>query len=144
MQNYSKPVVLENEELAEGVYAAGSGEATGGALAKAECWEIGANIHQTPQTGREDYRIQITGKHINTDRHLSKVWVTIAFNQPVVFKECNGGTKISDGMTVVIERNIGTYNSGEGLGLGDLVVTSGDGLKITDVGYQCLGLGLHS
>ena len=55
MRNYMKPVVIVNSEVSEGVYAA-SGSAD-------ECYTVTAYIHQRPQMGRGDYRIQVNGRH---------------------------------------------------------------------------------
>ena len=41
MKDYVKPVVLVNEELAEGVYAASG----------SDCYTVTTNIHQRPETG---------------------------------------------------------------------------------------------
>lgn len=51
MANYSKPMVTVDQGLAESVYAASG------------CYTASAYIHQTPQTGRGDYRIQVNGQH---------------------------------------------------------------------------------
>ena len=51
MVKYSKPMVTVDQGLAEGVYAASG------------CYTASAYIHQTPHTGRGDYRIQVNGKH---------------------------------------------------------------------------------
>ena len=52
MKKYSKPVVSIDNGLAEGVYSASG----------AGCYDASAYIHQTPETGRGDYRIQVNGK----------------------------------------------------------------------------------
>ena len=59
MRNYMKPVVIVNSEVSEGVYAA-SGSAD-------ECYTVTAYIHQRPQMGRGDYRIQVNGRHEAAD-----------------------------------------------------------------------------
>lgn len=51
MKTYSKPVVTIDIGLAEGVYAASG------------CYTASAYIHQKPETGRGDYRIQLNGQH---------------------------------------------------------------------------------
>lgn len=53
MSKYVKPVISLDEGMAEGVYAASG----------AGCYTASAYIHQTPETGRGDYRIQVNGKH---------------------------------------------------------------------------------
>lgn len=50
MVKYSKPMVTVDQGLAEGVYAASG------------CYTASAYIHQTPHTGRGDYRIQVIWK----------------------------------------------------------------------------------
>ena len=51
MTNYESPVILRTEELAEGVYLASG------------CYTASAYIHQTPQSGSGEYRIQVNGQH---------------------------------------------------------------------------------
>ena len=63
MRDYMKPVVIVNSEVSEGVYAA-SGSAD-------ECYTVNAYIHQRPQLGRGDYRIQVNGRHEAADGHHS-------------------------------------------------------------------------
>ena len=131
MKNYEKPMIL-NMGTYEGVYAA-SGDG--------DCWVVEAYIHQWPETGREDYRIQTNGYHDNTDNHYSNIQITYHFNQVVTFSFCNGGTLVGSatGTTITIERNIGTKNAHENLGLGDVVVTSDAGLVLTGVSWTCTG-----
>ena len=50
-KTYSKPVVTIDIDLAEDVYAA------------SRCYTVSAYIHQKPETGRGDYRIQVNGQH---------------------------------------------------------------------------------
>ena len=50
-KTYSKPVVTIDIDLAEDVYAASG------------CYTVSAYIHQKPETGRGDYRIQLNGQH---------------------------------------------------------------------------------
>ncbi len=124
MTNYSKPIVTVDVGMAEGVYAAGSG-----------CYTTTAFIHQTPQTGRGDYRIQVNGTH-DAD-HTKEVQVlTICFNQPVEYVSCNGnGAKYESGNNTTVLKITLTYhqNSTDNIGFGDLVVKSDAGLAITSV-----------
>ena len=53
MKNYEKPIVLMNDEVSEGVYAAS------GASAGDDCYTAWAEILQTPETGRENYCIKL-------------------------------------------------------------------------------------
>lgn len=76
MKEYMKPVLLTSDELAEGVYLA-SGDGNG-------CYTTTAYIHQTPQTGRGDYRIQVNAVH-NADHTKEAQQLNISFNQPVTY-----------------------------------------------------------
>ena len=142
MSNYKKPVVLLNEELSEGVYAASGDEVSGGGLTNSECWTVKARIHQSPETGRGDYRIQVDAYHTNPGHHNSGAIVTIVFNQSVSVTNAGGGAwvKQGQGSTISVEFNIGTSNANESKGWGDLIVTSDAGLEILDVGIQCTGI----
>ena len=125
MKQYSKPVVSVDNGMAEGVYAASG----------AGCYSASAYIHQTPQTGRGDYRIQGDGDH-HADHTKTAQILTISFNQPVTYKYCNGnGASLASGngsTTLVI--NLGYYqNPTDHIGIGDFVVESESGLAITGV-----------
>lgn len=122
MVKYSKPMVIVDQGLAEGVYAdSGAG-----------CYEASAYIHQRPETGRGDFRIQVNGKH-NADHTKEAQTLTISFNQPVTYSSSNGTLAgATTGTTLTINY---TYhqNPNDNIGLGDLVVTSDAGLAITGV-----------
>ena len=128
MSKYVKPVISLDEGMAEGVYAA-SGATDDG------CYTTTAYIHQTPQTGRGDYRIQVNGKH-HASHTKDAQTLTISFNLPVTYVSCNGnGATLSNGngtTTLVITL---TYhqNPTDNIGFGDLVVTADAGLSITSV-----------
>lgn len=118
MKKYSKPVVSVDNGLAEGVYAASG------------CYTVSASIHQTPEVGRNDYRIQVDGHH-QADHTCDAQTLTISFNQDVTYVSSNGTLASGKtGRTLVINY---TYhnNQSDNIGLGDLVVTSEAGLTIT-------------
>lgn len=123
MSKYVKPVISLNEGMAEGVYAASG------------CYTATAKIHQTPQIGRDDYRIQVNGAH-NANHTKDAQTLTISFNQPVKYVSfaANGATYVSgnDTNTLVISL---TYhqNPTDNIGAGDLVVTSDPGLSVTSI-----------
>ena len=124
MSKYVKPVISLDEGMAEGVYAAASG-----------CYTASAYIHQTPENGRDDYRIQVNGKH-NADHTKEAQVLTISFNQPVKFVSfaANGATYVSGNDTNTLVINL-TYhqNPTDNIGAGDLVVTSNPGLSVTSI-----------
>lgn len=123
MVKYSKPMVTVDQGLAEGVYAASG------------CYTASAYIHQEPETGRGDYRIQVNGKH-NADHTKKAQILTISFNLPVTYVSCNGnGASLQSGdgtNTLVISLGY-QQNPSDNIGFGDLIVTADPGLAITGV-----------
>lgn len=120
MKEYMKPMLVTNDELAEGVYLASG------------CYTASAYIHQQPEVGRGDYRIQVNGRH-NADHTKDAQTLTISFNQEVTYSSSNGSLASgATGGTLVI--NYGYHqNPTDNIGLGDLVVQSDPGLAITGV-----------
>lgn len=122
MKKYSKPVVSIDNGLAEGVYAASG----------AGCYTASAYIHQTPQTGRGDYRIQVNGNHHSDHTREAQV-LTISFNKNVTYVSGGAGL-ISGNGTPTLEVKLSYHqNSNDNIGFGDLVVTADTGLAITGV-----------
>ena len=122
MKQYVKPVVMVDNELAEGVYAASG----------AGCYTASAYIHQTPQTGRGDYRIQVNGKH-SADHTKEAQVLTISFNQSVTYVSGGAGLLSGNG-TNTLKIKLGYHqNPNDHIGFGDLVVTADTGLAITGV-----------
>ena len=120
MVKYSKPMVTVDQGLAEGVYAASG------------CYTASAYIHQEPETGRGDYRIQVNGKH-NADHTKEAQVLTISFNQNVTYVSGGAGL-ISGNGTPTLQVNLSYHqNPTDNIGFGDLVVTADVGLKITGV-----------
>lgn len=120
MSKYEKPVVEIDTGMAEGVYAASG------------CYTATAKIHQRPETGRGDYRIQVNGQH-SADHTNDAQTLTISFNQDVTYKSSQGTLASgATGRTLVINY---TYhnNQNDNIGLGDLCVESEAGLAITGV-----------
>lgn len=132
MKTYEKPVVLANEELAEGVYAASGGGS--------DCYTVTAYIHQTPETGREDYRIQVNGVHGPVGHHSTGQLLILYFNQTVKFSFCTDSHASLAGGDGTSELRI-SYdyhnNESDNIGLGDVVVTSNEGLAVTGAVLEC-------
>lgn len=119
-KSYEKPSVIQNGSFTEGVYMASG------------CYTANAYIHQTPETGRETYVIQVNGKHDATHT-VDKQTLTISFNQNVKHIRSQGNLVSGDGSnTLVID--YGYHNNPtDNIGLGDLEVSAGEGLEITSV-----------
>lgn len=125
MKKYEKPIVMVDENLSEGVYTASGANGEG-------CYTTTAYIHQTPQTGRGDYRIQVDGKH-HADHTKEAQTLTISFNQSVTYVSGGAGIISGDGTTTLKVKLSYHQNPTDNIGFGDLVVTSDAGLAITGV-----------
>lgn len=132
MIDYIKPTVLGNEEISEGVYAAS------GAIGENNCYTVTAIIHQSLETGRGDYRIQVNGIHAAVNgHHSSEQILTLFFNQPVSYSSSNGELYSGDG-TNILSIKYNYHNNGyDNIGLGDIIVTSDTGLSITQATLSC-------
>lgn len=120
MKKYEKPIVVINEDLAEGVYAASG------------CYTVNAYITQVPQIGRGDYRIQLNAIHDADHTNNSQV-LTITFNQNVKYVSSNGTLGFGDDTNTLVI-NFGYFqNEYDNVGLGELVVTSDECLEIINV-----------
>lgn len=96
------------------------------------CIYSSAYIHQTPENGRGDYRIQVNGKH-NADHTKEAQVLTISFNQNVTYVSGGAGL-ISGNETTTLKVKLAYHqNPTDNIGFGDLVVTSDAGLAITGV-----------
>ena len=107
MKNYEKPVVLMNEELAEGVYAA-SGDG--------DCWTLTYSVPQ--RWNGEGMVIELVATHSTELQHLSLgTVVTVTFDQPIVSARSESTEFVTSvsGTTVTAERNLlaDSYLSGD-------------------------------
>lgn len=125
-------LIYEVDDLAEGVYmASGDGNGEGG-----DCYSTTARIHQEPQTGRGDYRIQVDAHHDSDHNSNYHQQLEISFNQPVSYVSCNGNgawCSAGDGTNTLFVDLYYWNNHVDNIGFGDLVVTSEPGLAITGV-----------
>lgn len=108
--NYSRPSVMVNETLAEGVYAA-SGSAGSG-----ECWAVSASSSQDWSGEGHIYRVKAV--HSDTVEHISlSVTYTFTFAQPLTAFRCeNAGWPTSfSGNTATVKRinHANAYKSGD-------------------------------
>lgn len=132
MDNYEKPAVLANEDISEGVYA------SSGAEVDEDCYSVSAYIHQTPETGRGDYRIQVNAVHSAGDNHHSgQQTLELSFNQPVSYKDSNGSLSGGDGSSCISIDYSYHNNANDNIGLGDVIVESEAGLSVTDAVLYC-------
>ena len=96
------------------------------------CYTANAYIHQTPETGRGDYRIQVNGQH-HANHTKETQWLTISFNLPVNYSSSQGTLISGDGSTTLKIEYRYHQNPNDNIGLGDLVVVADPGLAVTGV-----------
>lgn len=133
MAKYEKPIIVANDDIAEGVYAA-SGSVQ-------DCWEFTIrptdNVVPDEGMGKE---FQVDGTHTNPEQHLSYPSMRIVFNQNITSAVSTGGTVLVsvNGNVVTVEQNIGTSNPTENLGFA-IRVTCGspETVAVTDFSYTC-------
>lgn len=136
MNSYESPVAIVNEDLSEGVYMAS------GASSSSDCWTVTAHIHQRPETGRGDYRLQVDATHLNPDFHRSSAVITFVFNNVVTVTNPGGGASVMGditGSTIELAFDVGTSNPNEHRGWGDFTVVSDAGLELVSVSIRCTG-----
>ena len=110
MKNYESPVVLNYEDLAEGVYAASgtpedaaAADAALGVDKKDECWTVTVEkVQVIAHEGLAKFRVK--GNHRGTVHISTKSTVTVVFNRTVDSAYFDAGTTSVNGATVVIER----------------------------------------
>ena len=131
MKNYVSPVIFDNEELAEGVYATGSGAGIG-------CYNIKITEHQKPETGRGDFRFQVDAHH-SADHNGNRQIMVITFNQNDVEYQSSSGSVLAgytSGKVIKIEYAY-TQNPTDNIGLGNIVVTANVGVSIEKIDIEC-------
>ena len=93
-------MVMVNEGLAEGVYAASG-----------DCWSFSlepTSYNSTQLPNEVEYRL--VGEHTNPDRHNASFKVTITFNQNITALSCGLGSASVSGNVVTVVHNLYTDN----------------------------------
>ncbi|MCM1056189.1 MAG: hypothetical protein NC517_01060 [Firmicutes bacterium] len=131
MMNYEKPIVLANEDVAEGVYAAsGAAEET-----SSDCWKVDVTMDQQDAGGYSTYRVK--AKHSDGVTHISsKTVVTVVFNGSVSAAEFEGSAEVSGNtVTLTRESHANAYYSGDNYD--SLLKIWPKGLAVTSSGIVC-------
>ena len=105
MKNYEKPVILANDELAEGVYL-GSGEP--------DCWTIDAHVAQEWNGSHKIFEVTIV--HSTGLQHISTASnVTLTFNSNITDASYAEYPSNVSGNVMYIRRELlgDAYNSGD-------------------------------
>ena len=111
MKDYVKPIVLANEELAEGVYAASGG------VSDATCWTIDPySVQDENGAGYHVFEVKIV--HSDTVQHISTQSTSvITFNNVVTdaYSEGNCTASVTGERTVTVVRTLhaNAYQSGD-------------------------------
>ena len=88
------------------------------------CYTCEAKINQRPETGRDDFRIQINARH-NGDHSCDEQILTIVFNHPATFISCSNGSLNGGNNTTKIEVKLRYHNNqNDNIGMGDFIVKS--------------------
>lgn len=118
MKKYERPVVMINEELAEGVYAASG----------ATCYLVNGfgcqNPYELNGTNMNAWTVHVDGIHDDPGHHSSYREVTIVFNYPVYVEKYESNTTVLSGdgtNTIVVSLNHHN-NSVDNIGLSGFVV----------------------
>lgn len=143
MKKYERPVVMINEELAEGVYAA-----SGASVVSAEgCWVLDyvSPVHQENTIYTNNgVQVQISITHTNPENHLSSAKVTINFNQTItsILEDSAVTLATFEGSTVYVTTDLTTYNAGPENKTYNITVQcdSPSTLSVTGKSIECLGI----
>ena len=113
MKNYESPVVLEYEDLAEGIYAA-SGASEIISEDEPECWTINVTKDQPDAGGYSTFRVE--ARHSTAAQHISqKTVMTIVFTKTITSVEFEGFDVQVSGVTAILTREAhgNSYGSGD-------------------------------
>jgi len=110
MKDYEKPVVLANDELAEGVYMASGDVESGG-----DCWTV--DPYSVQDWNGSHHVFEIHCIHTTAVKHISTAsTVTLTFSNTLedAYTESNFSCSFGgDTVTVVRESHANAYNSGD-------------------------------
>ena len=121
MKNYVSPVIFDNEELAEGVYATGSGAAG--------CWTVtGKNFHQAQSIATNAYTFQLDMVH-HGDHASKQQDIHLYFSANVTLDQSRTSTVTyvsGDGTNEIVVRRINHANGSDNVGMGDVYIFCND------------------
>lgn len=142
MKNYERPIVMLNDELAEGVYAA-----SGNSVVSEDCWVLDyvTPVHDANTIySNNGVQVQVSITHTNPENHLSSAKVTVNFNQTITaILEDSAVTEATfEGTTVYITTDLTTYNAGPENKTYNITVqcNSPSTLAVVSKSIECLGI----
>ncbi len=129
MKNYESPVILDNEELAEGVYATGSG----GSLISGVCFNHTLTCTYKGNSGHNV--ITIVGSHRGTHQTDSQL-LELTFDQLVTFEKTKDGGVLEGTQTgnkICIRYNKHYTEDDATVSFGEIWVNAGQGVILQSV-----------
>ena len=107
----------DRNQLIESAYIGGKGN-------ESKCYTCNAKINQRPETGRDDFRIQIEAQH-HGDHTCDEQILTMIFNYPVTFISCNNGSLNGYNNSTRIKVKLRYHNNQiDNIGMEDFIVKS--------------------
>jgi len=107
----------QNKGTQNNGYSGSSGNAS-------NCYTCNSQINQRPETGRDDFRIQLNCQH-HGDHSCDEQLLTMVFNYPVNFISCSNGSLISSNNSTRIQVKLRYHNNpNDHIGMGDFIVKS--------------------
>lgn len=89
-----------------------------------KCYTCNAHINQRPETGRDDFRIQINAQH-HGDHTCNEQILTVVFNHPATFISCSNGSLNGPNNKSQIQVKLRYHNNpNDNIGMGDFIVKS--------------------
>lgn len=137
MKKYERPFILENDELAEGIYAnSGTNNVTDDPV----CWTVSVNKEQV--VAHEKYaNFRVSANHPGTVKHIStESTVTIVFNMPITDAVFESFSASVSGCTAVLVRQQhgNAYNSADQYSsLLKVTCDDPDGLQVVSATIAC-------
>lgn len=109
---YKRPLILLNDDLAEGVYADGSGNT---ATSSTDCWDVGGKSVQD-WNGSHNVFEMWSNHHTDVEHITTEVTYTYTFSSPITDAYAEAGFKTTvSGNTVTVVRDLHAngYKSGD-------------------------------
>ena len=119
-KNNNRTPISSNQnrnQVIESAYRGGTGSGS-------KCYTCNAKINQRPETGRDDFRIQINAQH-HGDHTCDEQTLTMVFNYPATFISCSNGRLDGSNNTTRIKVKLRYHNNqNDNIGMGDFIVKS--------------------
>ena len=137
MKKYESPVILETEDLAEGIYANSGANPSG--PEEPQCWTVSVNKEQV--VSHEKYaNFRVTANHGNVQHISTASTVTIVFNQTITSANFESFGVSVNGCTVVLtrEQHGNAYNCNDNYSsLLKVYCDDPDGLAVISATISC-------